>query len=72
MNLKKIEEHNKRFEEGLETFRMGINQWTHLTLEEMENLLSCIDVSMATMNVEGADIAPNVTDEELDEVPSVD
>ena len=72
MNLKKIEEHNNRYEEGLENFRMGVNQWTHLTSEELENMLGCIDVSMATVNVDGKDVTPNVTDDDLDEIPSID
>ena len=72
MNLKKIEEHNKRYEEGHETFRMGVNQWTHLTPEELEDMLGCIDVSMARTNMEGADVTPNVTESQLDQIPTID
>ncbi|XP_063709084.1 digestive cysteine proteinase 1-like [Culicoides brevitarsis] len=36
-NVRKMEEHNKRYHQGLETFYMGINQFTDLTSTEFRD-----------------------------------
>ncbi|CAH1101128.1 unnamed protein product [Psylliodes chrysocephalus] len=36
-NLKKIEEHNERFNKGDETYTLGVNKFADLTTEEMKN-----------------------------------
>ncbi|CAH1100336.1 unnamed protein product [Psylliodes chrysocephalus] len=42
-NLRRIEEHNVKFEQGLSTFRMGMNQFGDLTPEEFLQRLPKID-----------------------------
>ncbi|VDM98018.1 unnamed protein product [Thelazia callipaeda] len=37
-NLRIIDEHNKRFEQGLETFKMGLNEMSDWTEEELRGL----------------------------------
>lgn len=35
-NQRMIMEHNARFERGLETYKMGLNQFSHLTSEQFK------------------------------------
>jgi C1A family cysteine protease len=39
-NLRSIEEHNARFDQGLETYTKGVNQFADMTLEEFKALLT--------------------------------
>lgn len=37
-NVERIENHNERYHKGLETFEMGINQFTDITNEEFTSI----------------------------------
>nr|CAH7712877.1 unnamed protein product [Callosobruchus chinensis] len=39
LNLKMIEEHNKRYREGKTTFEMGVNQFSDLGPSELPNIV---------------------------------
>lgn len=39
-NVQEIEAHNKRYHKNLETFQMGINQFTDMTDDEFEFFIS--------------------------------
>lgn len=36
-NVQKIKQHNERYNQGIETFYMGINQFTDLTSQEFKD-----------------------------------
>jgi C1A family cysteine protease len=36
-NYRQIIEHNQRYEQGLETFRMAVNQFSHLSVDELSS-----------------------------------
>lgn len=36
-NMEKIKQHNERFYQGLETFSMGVNQFTDMTSQEFKD-----------------------------------
>lgn len=42
-NLMEIREHNQRFLEGKEHFEMGLNQFTHLTIDEFAEFADCVE-----------------------------
>ena len=71
MNVAQIDEHNTRYENGLEKYRMGMNQWTHLTTEELESRLSCVDLSAPDESTDEGNKTLPVSEDELIEA-SVD
>jgi len=46
-NLDMIEAHNAKFEKGLSTYKMGINQFTDMTYEEFSNVILMDEVPAA-------------------------
>ncbi|KAG5674826.1 hypothetical protein PVAND_004772 [Polypedilum vanderplanki] len=45
-----IKKHNKRFQKGLETYELGINQFTDLTRDEFRKLISGIPLPPLSKN----------------------
>lgn len=56
-NLVDIEEHNIRYEQGLETWYKAVNQFTDMTPEEFKKLLSAAPPKMNTTNIHKSTIA---------------
>lgn len=52
-NLAEIENHNKRYEQGLESYKQGVNQFTDLTQEEFASRFNTLQISSTLLKNAG-------------------